>query len=148
MPRFVVEVTESFEADLDAAVSWRLANVEPFAGGGGLSLGTSLAGFRHLAAVECGHSCRDTLRPNQAKGYPLIGEDTRIIEGDVRDVDWSSGSAGGVGSAHRRFRAEDPTSRFALLLPVAHLLSYEPITLRSQILGASAVLETKYPEAT
>lgn len=27
MPRFVVEVTESFEADLDAAVSWRLANV-------------------------------------------------------------------------------------------------------------------------
>lgn len=66
-----------------------LAAVELFAGAGGLLLGTSLAGFRHLAAAEWEHNCCDTLRLNQAKGYPLIDEDMRIIEGDVRDVDWS-----------------------------------------------------------
>lgn len=29
MPRFAVETAESFDNDLDAAVSWRLANVGP-----------------------------------------------------------------------------------------------------------------------
>ncbi|WP_085829699.1 DNA cytosine methyltransferase [Collinsella vaginalis] len=66
-----------------------LTAVELFAGAGGLLLGTSLAGFRHLAAAEWEHNCCDTLRLNQAKGFPLIDEDMRIIEGDVRDVDWS-----------------------------------------------------------
>ncbi len=66
-----------------------LTAVELFAGAGGLLLGTSLAGFRHLAAAEWEHNCCDTLRLNQAKGYPLIDEDMRIIEGDVREVDWS-----------------------------------------------------------
>lgn len=67
----------------------RLTAIELFAGAGGLLLGTSLAGFRHLAAVEWEHNCCNTLRLNQQKGYPLVDSGMRIIEGDVRDVDWS-----------------------------------------------------------
>lgn len=66
-----------------------LTAVELFAGAGGLLLGTSLAGFTHLAAAEWEHNCCNTLRLNREKGYPLIGDDLKIIEGDVRDVDWS-----------------------------------------------------------
>ena len=66
-----------------------LTSVELFAGAGGLLLGTSLAGFKHLAAVEWGHNCCNTLRLNQEKGYPLIDQDMRVIEGDIRGVDWS-----------------------------------------------------------
>lgn len=66
-----------------------LTAVELFAGAGGLLLGSSLAGFRHLAAVEWEANCCNTLRLNQGKGYPLIDPGMRIIEGDVRDVDWS-----------------------------------------------------------
>lgn len=66
-----------------------LTAVELFAGAGGLLLGTSLAGFKHIAAVEWEHNCCETLRLNQKKGYPLIGSDMKIIEGDVREVDWS-----------------------------------------------------------
>lgn len=66
-----------------------LTAVELFAGAGGLLLGTSLAGFKHLAAVEWEHNCCETLRLNQRHGYPLVDEDMHIIEGDVREVDWS-----------------------------------------------------------
>lgn len=66
-----------------------LTSVELFAGAGGLLLGTSLAGFKHLAAVEWEHNCCSTLRLNQEKGYPLIDEGMKVIEGDIRDVDWS-----------------------------------------------------------
>ena len=66
-----------------------LTAVELFAGAGGLLLGTSLAGFRHIAAVERERNCCDTLRLNQAKGYPLVDRDMKIIQGDVREVDWS-----------------------------------------------------------
>lgn len=64
-----------------------LQAIELFAGGGGLMLGTALAGFEHIAAVERERNCCDTLRLNQAHGYPLIGN-ARIIESDVRTVDW------------------------------------------------------------
>lgn len=66
-----------------------LTAVELFAGAGGLLLGSSLAGFTHLAAAEWEHNCCETLRLNQAKGYPLVDAGMRVIEGDVRDVDWS-----------------------------------------------------------
>ena len=67
----------------------KLTSVELFAGAGGLLLGSSLAGFRHLAAVEWERNCCDTLRLNQDKDFPLIDKKMKIIEGDVRDVDWS-----------------------------------------------------------
>lgn len=41
-----------------------LRAIELFAGGGGLMLGTSLAGFDHIAAVEWEHNCCETLRLN------------------------------------------------------------------------------------
>lgn len=66
-----------------------LTAVELFAGAGGLLLGTSLAGFRHLVAAEWEYNCCNTLRLNQGKGYPLVDSGMRVIEGDVRDVDWS-----------------------------------------------------------
>lgn len=66
-----------------------LTCVELFAGAGGLLLGTALAGFRHLAAVEWEHNCCNTLRLNQKKGYPLVDEDMEVIEGDIRNVDWT-----------------------------------------------------------
>lgn len=68
----------------------RLTAVELFAGAGGLLLGTSLAGFKHIVAVEREHNCCDTLRLNQRNGYPLIDGDMRIVEGDVRSTDWSA----------------------------------------------------------
>ena len=66
-----------------------LTSIELFAGGGGLLLGCSLAGFTHGLAVEWdGPSCA-TLRRNEACGYPLIAG-TKIHEGDVRDVSWNN----------------------------------------------------------
>lgn len=65
-----------------------LTSIELFAGGGGLLLGTALAGFKHLCAAEWERNCCDTLRLNKERGYPLIG-DTPIIQDDVRNIDWS-----------------------------------------------------------
>lgn len=65
-----------------------MRSVELFAGGGGLVLGTHLAGFSTEVVAEWNRWCCDTLRENRDAGYPLVqGIDVR--EGDVRDVDWS-----------------------------------------------------------
>ncbi len=61
--------------------------IELFAGGGGLMLGTALAGFEHIAAIEWEHNCCQTLRLNQQNGHPLV-QGAKIIESDVRKVDW------------------------------------------------------------
>ena len=63
--------------------------VELFAGAGGLALGVGLAGFKPLAVVEWDKWACDTIRHNQARGYPLV-EGWPLHEGDVRDFDWSS----------------------------------------------------------
>lgn len=65
-----------------------LRAVEIFAGGGGLLLGTSLAGFTHDLAVEWDHDACETLRFNSAAGNPLLSG-AQIIEDDVRRIDWS-----------------------------------------------------------
>lgn len=78
-----------------------LTAVVLFADAGGLLLGTSLAGFRHLAAAEWEHNCCDTLRLNQAKGYPLIDEDVRIVEGDAVPVELARVVAASVACALR-----------------------------------------------
>jgi len=56
-------------------------SVELFAGGGGMSLGLHLAGFRHLALVEWEHRACETLRRNAGVAWELQD----VIEGDVRD---------------------------------------------------------------
>ena len=65
-----------------------MRSVELFAGGGGLLLGTHLAGFTTEVVAEWDRWACDTLRENRDAGYPLVqGIDVR--EGDVRDVDWT-----------------------------------------------------------
>jgi DNA (cytosine-5)-methyltransferase 1 len=63
-------------------------SVELFAGGGGLALGTHLAGFSTEIVSEWNRWSCDTLRENQAMGHPLV-QGIDIREGDVRSVDWS-----------------------------------------------------------
>ncbi|PFG45132.1 DNA (cytosine-5)-methyltransferase 1 [Georgenia soli] len=66
-----------------------MRSVELFAGGGGLALGTHLAGFTTEIVAEWDRWACDTLRENQEAGHPLVqGLDVR--EGDVREVDWSA----------------------------------------------------------
>lgn len=66
-----------------------LRAVELYAGAGGLALGVGLAGFKPLAVVEWDKWACDTVRENQRRGYPLVG-DWPLHEGDVRAFDWSS----------------------------------------------------------
>ncbi|MGN0069312.1 MAG: DNA cytosine methyltransferase [Prevotella sp.] len=56
-------------------------SVELFAGGGGLALGMSLAGFRHVLLNEFDKSACNTLRLNHPEW--------NVIEGDVRNVDFT-----------------------------------------------------------
>ena len=55
-------------------------SVELFAGGGGLALGLSLAGFHHVLLNEFDTSACKTLRTNRP--------DWNVIEGDVRHIDF------------------------------------------------------------
>lgn len=61
-----------------------LTSIELFAGAGGLALGIALAGFKTRAVVEWDQWACDTLRENQARGYPLVA-DWPVVQGDVRD---------------------------------------------------------------
>lgn len=59
--------------------------IELFAGAGGASLGLHCAGFRALAHIEWDKDACATLRAAVAAGL-LDGD---VVEGDVREVDWS-----------------------------------------------------------
>lgn len=65
-----------------------MRSVELFAGAGGLALGCELAGFEPQIVVEWDRWACDTVRQNQALGYPLVNG-WKVQEGDVRAVDWS-----------------------------------------------------------
>lgn len=56
-------------------------SVELFAGGGGLALGLSLAGFHHVLLNEFDTSACKTLKSNRP--------DWNVIEGDIRHIDFS-----------------------------------------------------------
>ncbi|MGK3201053.1 DNA cytosine methyltransferase [Amycolatopsis sp. MEPSY49] len=66
-----------------------MRSVELFAGGGGLALGTHLAGFTTEVVSEWNRWSCDTLRENQFAGHPLV-QGMSIQEGDVRAVDWNA----------------------------------------------------------
>ena len=70
-----------------------MRSIELFAGGGGLALGTHLAGFSTEIVAEWDRWACDTLRENKAAGHPLVAN-AEVIEGDVRDIDWSSVAEG------------------------------------------------------
>lgn len=109
-----------------------LRSVELFAGGGGLALGTHLAGFTTELVAEWDRWACDTLRMNQKAGYHLVSG-AEVFEGDVRDIDWTdmpsgvdlvSGgppcqpfSAGGRGGA-----ADDPRDMFPATAEVIRTL--------------------------
>lgn len=63
--------------------------VELFAGGGGLLLGSALAGVQHVAAAEWNRWACETMRENAAADYPLV-RGLRILEGDVRSIAWET----------------------------------------------------------
>lgn len=60
-----------------------LTSIELFAGAGGLAMGATFAGFRSCAVVEWDKWACDTVRQNQARGYPLVA-DWPLCESDVR----------------------------------------------------------------
>lgn len=67
--------------------------IELFAGAGGLAIGTALAGFNHEAVVEWNHDACSTIRENQAHGAQIM-RGWPIVEGDVRDFDYSTFAEG------------------------------------------------------
>lgn len=103
-----------------------LQSIELFAGAGGLVLGTELAGFQTVAAVERDRWAAETLEENKARGFPLLG-DVEVICDDLRKVDYSRFPAdldlvsGGppcqpfsIGGKHRAFNDDrDMFSAFA-----------------------------------
>lgn len=64
-----------------------MSAVELFAGAGGLALGVAQAGFEHEHVLEWDADACETLRANQRKGLPHLG-DCQIHEGDVRGFDY------------------------------------------------------------
>lgn len=62
--------------------------IELFAGAGGLFLGSAMVGLEHDAVIEWEHNSCEMLRLNARRDYPFL-RSTRVLEGDVRDVDWS-----------------------------------------------------------
>jgi DNA (cytosine-5)-methyltransferase 1 len=66
-----------------------LTSVELFAGAGGLGMGLTQAGFRHLAVVELNQWACDTIRRNQALGHPLVAG-WPLFQGDVRAFDYDA----------------------------------------------------------
>lgn len=65
-----------------------LTSLELFAGAGGLALGTELAGFHAVAAVERDKWACETLKENRDRGHPLV-KGLKVISGDVREIDYS-----------------------------------------------------------
>lgn len=65
-----------------------LKSIELFAGAGGLALGTALAGFEGVAAVEWDRWACDTLEENRDRGFPLLAG-LRVVRSDVRQFDFT-----------------------------------------------------------
>ena len=66
-----------------------MKSIELFAGGGGLAIGTALAGFRKKTVFEWDNYSCDTLRLNKRHRTKPAANWT-VIQGDVADVDFSS----------------------------------------------------------
>jgi len=66
-----------------------MRSLELFAGGGGLGLGLDLAGFEPAAVVEWDKWCCDTIRHNQALGYPLV-KNWKVHHVDAKEFDYAA----------------------------------------------------------
>lgn len=66
-----------------------MRSLELFAGGGGLGLGLDLAGFKASAVVEWDKWCCDTIRHNQALGFPLV-QNWKVHHVDAKEFDYAA----------------------------------------------------------
>ena len=66
-----------------------MEGIELFAGGGGLLLGSALAGVRHHLAAEWNKWACKTIRENSLAGHHLVNG-IKVLEGDIRGIDWST----------------------------------------------------------
>ena len=118
-----------------------LTSLELFAGAGGLALGTELAGFHAVAAVERDRWAAETLEENRARGFPLV-KDLRVIRGDVRALDYGELPGGidlvsggppcqpfSIGGKHRGF--EDDRDMFSAFADVVANLNPGPSSSRT-----------------
>ena len=81
IPEVVEMLNENWDEEQVVKPTRDYTSVELFAGGGGLALGMSLAGFKHVLLNEFDKSACNTLRLNHPEW--------NVIEGDVRDVDFT-----------------------------------------------------------
>lgn len=75
--------------NIDVEIVDQMRSLELFAGGGGLGLGLDLAGFKACAVVEWDKWCCDTIRHNQALGFPLV-QDWKVHHADAKEFDYAS----------------------------------------------------------
>jgi len=66
-----------------------LKSLELFAGAGGLALGMTKAGIKHLGVVEWNVDACDTIRRNIALGHSLVDHWPNPIQADVREFDFA-----------------------------------------------------------
>lgn len=66
-----------------------MRSVELFAGCGGLALGMSRAGFRHVLLVDFDGDAVSTVLHNKATGVEEVSEWPMVLQ-DVREIDWSA----------------------------------------------------------
>lgn len=66
-----------------------MKSIELFAGAGGLAIGTSRAGFQHVAVMEWDRNACDTLRVNRTTDHGHTGE-WEVVEGDISKTDFRS----------------------------------------------------------
>jgi DNA (cytosine-5)-methyltransferase 1 len=136
----------------------RLLSLELFAGAGGLALGTELAGFHALAAIELDRWSTETLEENKRRGFPLFKQ-LRVIRGDVRQTDYSEFPEGldlvsggppcqpfSIGGRHRAFDDErDMFSAFAdviaRLRPRAFIIENVKGLMRAKLANYLAYIE-------
>lgn len=81
----IPEINEMLDSKWDEEMKSRpcrdFYSIELFAGGGGLALGMSKAGFKHVLLNEFDHNACETLRFNHPEW--------NVVEGDVCDVDFT-----------------------------------------------------------
>ncbi|MGN0219615.1 MAG: DNA cytosine methyltransferase [Muribaculaceae bacterium] len=81
IPEISEMLDSQWEKELNCTPLRDYTSVELFAGAGGLALGLSMAGFKHVLLNDFDHNACSTLRINQP--------DWNVIEGDVRNIDFS-----------------------------------------------------------
>ena len=143
----------------------KMTSVELFAGVGGLALGVSNAGFKHLAVVELDKDACDTIRENQRRklepvaGWPLLDKDVRAVDFSAIGSDIDLLAAGvpcqpwSLGGKHRGYEDErnlfpDTVAAIRTLKPKAVLIENVKGLLRQSFADyfKYITLMVSYPE--